>query len=497
MRIRNIARDQESKKQVSTKRVLGIQSLRSRQLMAADGFDAEFSHSDDVAAMISYYGDSEDQFQEETEDEFENELTAWPVAIADNYETALDTPVDGSVLDNDFVSGEDDRVGTAYMTAQVIEEPSNGELSIGEDGNFTYRPDAGFSGTDQFVYVANDGETDSEPVQVTIDVGAASRVVAASDSYSTEAGTTVTGNVLDNDEVTTVDADTSATAQVVDWPSMGELTMNEDGSFSYIPNAGYVGTDSFVYVANDGENDSAPTPVTIEVTEPEAERPVSSIVAVPDIYETAIGTEVVGNVLENDYVTGENDRGEHSFMTAGVVEGPYRGNLSLQEDGSFSFTPHPGFRGTERFVYIANDGENDSTPTTVTIEVGRPSEMAVEADSFSTPSGAALRGNVLDNDELRGADEAAIITARVVEAASNGNVEMDEEGEFTYLPNPGFVGTDEFTYVANDGENDSEPVTVTIEVTAANPPRSARFSRFNSVDEALLDFLFERYGLTC
>jgi hypothetical protein len=52
----------------------------------------------------------------------------------------------------------------------------------------------------------------------------------------------------------------------VSGPAHGTLTLNADGSFTYTPAAGYSGTDSFTYVANDGFADSAPGTVTITIT---------------------------------------------------------------------------------------------------------------------------------------------------------------------------------------------------------------------------------------
>ena len=90
-----------------------------------------------------------------------------------------------------------------------------------------------------------------DTINVTV-AGTNSAPVAADDSYTTDQGTTLTvaaPGVLAND----TDADGDAlTASLVSGPAHGQLTLNANGSFGYIPAAGYSGPDSFLYAASDG-----------------------------------------------------------------------------------------------------------------------------------------------------------------------------------------------------------------------------------------------------
>lgn len=92
---------------------------------------------------------------------------------------------------------------------------------------------------------------------------------AANDSFSTNLGVTLTVNaasgVLANDS----DAENDTLlASIVTQPSHGTVTLQADGSFSYIPAAGYFGADSFTYKVNDGSLDSAPATVNLSVIRP-------------------------------------------------------------------------------------------------------------------------------------------------------------------------------------------------------------------------------------
>ncbi len=89
--------------------------------------------------------------------------------------------------------------------------------------------------------------------------------VAVGDAYTTNANTTLTvpaAGVLANDTDPESDPLTAVNAST---PANGAVTLNADGSFTYTPNAGFFGTDTFTYQANDGSGDSAAATVTITV----------------------------------------------------------------------------------------------------------------------------------------------------------------------------------------------------------------------------------------
>ena len=57
----------------------------------------------------------------------------------------------------------------------------------------------------------------------------------------------------------------SLSANLSMMPSHGTVNLSADGSFVYTPTTSYVGTDSFTYLANDGQGNSAATTVTIHL----------------------------------------------------------------------------------------------------------------------------------------------------------------------------------------------------------------------------------------
>jgi VCBS repeat-containing protein len=153
------------------------------------------------------------------------------------------------------------------LTATVMTQPQNGTLTLNADGSFNYTPTPGYSGSDSFVYQASDGTISSNPTTVTLTINAVNHApVAAADSYTVAQDATLTvpadQGVLAND--TDIDNDTLH-AILVQQPANGSVTLNDDGSFTYVPTTGFSGTDTFTYQASDGTDTSAETTVTITI----------------------------------------------------------------------------------------------------------------------------------------------------------------------------------------------------------------------------------------
>ncbi|NOG48609.1 MAG: tandem-95 repeat protein [Chloroflexi bacterium] len=208
-----------------------------------------------------------------------NPVNDAPVAVDDAYTTDEDTALNiaaPGVLTNDTdIDGD-------TMTAVLVVGPTNGTLTLNGDGSFIYTPNAGFNGSDSFTYRASDGTLLSNIATVTLNVGAVNEApVAVDDAYTTDEDTALNiaaPGVLTND--TDIDGDT-LTAVLVVGPTNGTLTLATSGSFTYTPDAGFNGSDSFTYKANDGTADSNVATVTITVN-PVNDAPV----AVNDAYAT-------------------------------------------------------------------------------------------------------------------------------------------------------------------------------------------------------------------
>jgi VCBS repeat-containing protein len=139
------------------------------------------------------------------------------------------------------------------LTYRRVTGPAHGTLTLNANGTFAYRPAADYNGPDSFTFKATDGVLVSNVATVTITVRPVNDAPDASnDRYTTDAGDELVvpaAGVLAND--TDVDGD-ALTAVLAGGPAHGRVTLNADGSFRYMPAAGFAGADSFTYRANDG-----------------------------------------------------------------------------------------------------------------------------------------------------------------------------------------------------------------------------------------------------
>ncbi|UTF54821.1 Ig-like domain-containing protein [Natronosalvus rutilus] len=388
-----------------------------------------------------------------------------PVAVADHYVVAADqnlTVNAPGVLANDLDPNGDSFSATHYG------DPSNGTVTtLTGSGTFEYVPDPGFVGTDSFTYwIQDDHGESSSYATVTIDVVADPNraPVAVSDHYTTFEGQNLTVSapgLLENDY--DVDADSIEATHYGD-PSNGTVTtLTGSGTFEYVPDPDFVGTDSFTYWIQDdhGESSSYGT-VTIEV----APDPNRAPVVVSDHYTTDKGqnlTVSAPGLLENDY-----DPDGDSVQTTHYGN-PSNGTVTtLTGSGTFEYVPDPDFVGTDSFTYwIQDDHGESSSYGTVTVEVVEPNRPPVAVsdhyatlqDQNLTVSAPGLLGNDYDPDNDS-------VQTTHYGNPSNGTVTtLTGSGTFEYVPDPDFVGTDSFIYWTQDDHGESSSyATVTVDV---------------------------------
>ena len=385
-----------------------------------------------------------------------------PPAHPDDYtvdeDGELEVTADEGVLDND---GEN-QAGLAG-TATLVSGPSHGTLvEFNADGSFTYVPDAEFSGTDLFTYVANDGSGDTNEAPVTITVAAVNDPPeAVADFYGVaEDGSlevTAEEGVLKNDS----DIDNAMIlANLVDDVDHGVLDFDNDGSFTYTPDEDFFGTDTFTYQATDGNSVSATVTVTITVN------------AVNDSPEVVNSQHTVAedgalDVLAASGVLLDATDPDGDNLSAVLGDAPDHGTLTLNTDGSFTYEPDADYYGTDSFTFRASDGTNQSGLGTVTITVDAEADppSAVD-DAFDVTGGDPVVLDVLDNDTTApdGVQTKTIIS--VSQGSEGGEVTISSNGdEVTYTPSSAFSGTETFTYTIEDSDGLTSQATVTATVT--------------------------------
>lgn len=358
-----------------------------------------------------------------------------PVANPQSASTAEDTPATITLAGSDVE-------GTA-LTFTVQSGPFHGVLS-GDPPNLTYTPAADYNGADSFSFVVNDGSVNSAPATVDLVVGPINDApVATPQSVVAQQDVPVSITLLGSD----VDGD-PLTFGVQAGPSHGQLT-GSSPTWLYTPDTGYTGEDSFTFVANDGQVDSAPTAVDITVTRTN-HQPTADAQALATDEDTPLAIVLTA-------ADGDNDP-----LTFAVTSGPTHGALT-GDAPNLTYTPDADYNGADSFSFVANDGLVDSTPATVTIDVAAANDAPVATAQSVTnaedaPVAITLAASDVDGDAL---------TYTVVDGPVNGALSGDVPN-LTYTPAPNYNGPDSFSFKVSDGALESGPAVVDITVGAVN-----------------------------
>jgi VCBS repeat-containing protein len=377
-----------------------------------------------------------------------------PVALDDAYSTNEDTPL---TVNSPGVLGNDSDSDGDSITAVLVSGPSHGSLSLKADGSFTYVPVANYNGSDSFTYKASDGTNNSVAATVTLTINSVNDApVAAGDSYSTDENATLNvgaSGVLAND----TDADGDAmTAVLVSGPAHGSLMLNANGSFTYTPAANYNGSDSFTYRADDGQADS--NVATVALT-------INAVNDVPVAANNSYATNE-DNALEvsSPGVLGNDIDADGDALTAVLVSGPAHGSLTLNANGSFTYTPAANYNGGDSFTYKANDGQADSNVATVALTINAVNDAPV-ADA-GPDQGANEGATVLFDGSGSSDDDGDSLTYSW--DFGDGNTAGGVAPSHAFADN----GTYAVTLTVDDGQGGTSSDTLTVNIANVAPTAS-------------------------
>ena len=281
------------------------------------------------------------------------------VSIAENTSavttvTATDADLPAQTLTYSISGGAD--------AARFTINSATGVLSFAVAPNYEAPTDAGANNVYDVTVQVSDGTlTDTQALAITV-TNVNESPTAANDSYMANEDATLNvtaAGVLGNDS----DVEGSAlSALLVSGPANGALTLNPNGSFSYTPNADFNGSDSFTYRANDGAANSNLATVTITVN-PLNDDPVAVGETFIATQGFSLGLPALAALLTNDSdVDGD-------VLTASLVSGPTNGTLTINADGSMTYTPNDGFQGVDSLTYLIDDGNGGTATATVSITV--------------------------------------------------------------------------------------------------------------------------------
>jgi VCBS repeat-containing protein len=321
--------------------------------------------------------------------------------------------------------------------------------------------------------------------------------VATYDSYTMDADSTLmvaAPGVLSNDADD--DGDPISAALVPgSGPSHGQLDFHSDGSFTYTPAAGFIGTDTFSYVANDGNLSSNTATGSITVN-PVNQAPVAKDDSYSVNEDTTLTVEAPGYLGNDTDADGDG-------LSADLVSQPSHGQLVFNRDGSFTYVPKENFSGTDQFSYFATDGSLASKTATVTITVKAVNDApTVTGGTFSIPENSAdgtvvgaVKGSDIDGDSLTYSLVGGNENGAFKVDPDSGEVSVADGSKLDYETTPRFVltvqatdpgGLSARTTVTVLLTDVSETVPVAIDVLPGDPDNSINIRSHGKIEVAIL-----------
>ncbi|MGI9422698.1 MAG: cadherin-like domain-containing protein, partial [Hyphomicrobiaceae bacterium] len=285
----------------------------------------------------------------------------------------------------------------------------------------------------------------------------------------------------------------------------GDLTINGDGSYTFVPALNYNGpVPVATYTISDGALTDTAT-LTLAVT-PVNDAPTAADDSGSTAEDTTLTVNAASGLLTNDSdldgdaITVSQFTVGGSTYTAGSTASLTEGDLTINGDGSYTFVPATNFNGPVPVAtYTISDGALTDTAT-LTLAVTPVNDAPIAGDdTVDTPEDTGVTIPILLNDSD---PDGGALTVTTVAAPANGSVTLNADGSLRYTPNVGFTGVDSFNYTIENGLGVTDTATVTVSVglvpesfspleeepDATPPPQSTDLEELTA-DGAVLDAL--------
>ncbi len=447
-----------------------------------------------------------------------NNVNSAPVALNDYADTTgMDEIVFYNVKDNDS-----DPDGHLLSIPTLTIQPLHGTATVLASGAIQYNPNAGFAGADTLTYSVCDKPTSPltcaplPPICVTakmfIYVKAPNTVVATNDENSTWINTPVSGGVMANDfdpqgdakiftgfldgiapvisgSITVGGVDAAGTPVA----NAGTLLINADGTYTFTPANNFAGVVTVPYTIADDQTNAAIDTALLKITVTPHTSIANSVIANND-ENISYGNPVSNNVLTND----RDPQGNAFTLTAfkydtngdgtpdgtGTVGSPViiggvttsglavsnAGSLTLNADGSYTFTPAADFHGSVDMPYTICDNGIPVVCTNAILHIdvlldlnGPANDAPIAGDDFNyTNINTAVNGSFINNDSDPNANPvslngttivpggAHIAIGAAVATAKGGTLQYYTDGTYLYTPPSNYTGPDNVAYTICD-----------------------------------------------
>lgn len=267
-------------------------------------------------------------------------------------------------------------------------------------------------------------------------------------------GQNINGNTDETLQINLLATDSDGTIagyQISNDVMHGSLTVNDAGLATYVPETGYIGSDSFTFTVTDNEGTESQTAiVNITLTEVcgDACIPVAEVITATTIEDEPVAITLLGT----------DSNGTITAYT--VAEQPSNGTVTLSNN-MVNYLPNTGFTGIDNFQYYVTDNEGQqSLLAIVTIDV---LACGVSCDPIADDKSVTTTINTPVTVNLSGSDNGTIASYSLEDLPSYGTVELIED-LVIYTPNDDYTGNDSFSYIVTDNDGNIS-VAATVNVT--------------------------------
>ncbi|HHF3122867.1 TPA: cadherin-like domain-containing protein, partial [Vibrio diabolicus] len=436
--------------------------------------DADFNGDIDISFDIS---DGTNTVQA-TADLTVNPINDLPVPQDQQFSVEEDGTL--QFTDADLLAGATDIEGDDLSVTGIRYEGTDGVLTDNGDGTYSFAPNENFNGDVNFSFDVSDG---TDTVSANIDVSVTpvdDAPVSGNLAYSVDEDGSIR---LSQEQLLSQASDVEGdalTASNLSVDGNATVTQNNDGSFTITPDADFNGDIDISFDISDGTN-------TVQATADLTVNPINDL-PVPQDQQFSVEEDGTLQFTDADLLAGATDIEGDDLSVTGISYEGTDGVLTDNGDGTYSFAPNENFNGDVNFSFDVSDG-TDTVSANVDVSVtpvndppvAGSTSYTVHEDNSITISDAQLLANSSDL-------EGDVSIDSVSYSGSDGVLQINGDGTYTFSPNENFSGEVTLDVVVADEEGATDATTAGITVLEVNDPPVAGPTSYTIDEDSVLTF---------
>ncbi|EKO3801171.1 tandem-95 repeat protein [Vibrio harveyi] len=389
---------------------------------------------------------------------------------------------DGTLIftDADLLTSATDIEGDNLTVEGVSYDGGDGILTDNGNGTYTFAPNENFNGDVNFSFDVSDG---TDTVSANIDVSVTpvdDAPVSGNLAYSVDEDGSIR---LSQEQLLSQASDVEGdalTASNLSVDGNATVTQNDDGSFTITPDADFNGDIDISFDISDGTN-------TVQATADLTVNPINDL-PVPQDQQFSVEEDGTLQFTDADLLAGATDIEGDDLSVTGISYEGIDGVLTDNGDGTYSFAPNENFNGDVNFSFDVSDG-TDTVSANVDVSVtpvndppvAGSTSYTVHEDNSITISDAQLLANSSDL-------EGDVSIDSVSYSGSDGVLQINGDGTYTFSPNENFNGEVTLDVVVADEEGATDVTTAGITVLEVNDPPVAGPTSYTIDEDSVLTF---------